>query len=151
MELAQMTMEERETFLDGLRMNRGKVVDFLRKLDESMKVFVYSKRETRYVDNFRIWEEGHEYRHFIELTESQKDEFNRPMTVGSLIEGLSSCYAYKESSYADSILVNVTNEKGQSTANFHFVQKDGSLYIIGDKPLYEYYDENRLLNEKEKT
>lgn len=148
MELAQMNAAEREVFLEEIRMTRGKVVDSLRTFDETMKVFVYSGVKKDYVDSFRIWEEGHETRHFMELSESQNDEINCPMTVGSLIEGLSSCYDYKDSSYVDRILVNVMNEKGQSTANFHVVQRDGSLYVIGGKPLYEYYDEERLLKTK---
>lgn len=133
---AEMTEDAYYKLIEETAKTKLKVLNKLKLLPKNMKVFVYSRSEGKYVNVLYVWEEGHDYRHFIELMPERK--YGEPMTVGKLIPKLKECYSKHGRDYANGISVNVTTEDGHSTANFDFIIKNNSLYCIGKTPLYKY-------------
>jgi len=140
MNIKDMTPDEFRDFCNSITNTKGKVLSFLKKLNKGAEVFIYDKYEKKYTNIFEIWTEGHDTRHFIEFSSYGKCS---PMTVRRLIKELSDSYKEKGSKYANSVMVNVANLKGNSTANFDYTMRNGDLYLTGKKPLYEYYAEYR--------
>ena len=138
--IKDMTSDEFTDFCRNITNTRGKLLSFLKKLNKDADVFIYNKYEKKYTNIFEVWTEGHDTRHFIEF--SSYGECS-PMTVRRLIKELSDSYKEKGNQYANSVMVNVANLKGNSTANFDYTMKNGDLYLTGQKPLYEYYAEYR--------
>lgn len=138
MDFLKMSEKAFYDFCDGLKMTNGKLVEQLKLLPKSMKVYVYADRRKAYVNDFYVWEEGHEYRHFIELM--YFEGVGEPMTVGKLIVQLQKCYSYKGKNYSKGVVMNVKNLQGDLTANFELQIKDGSLYVVGKKSVFRYLD-----------
>lgn len=135
-ELFTMSQDDFYKACRKLTKTKGKVLDTLSLLPKSMKVYVYSRHQNAYVNDIYVWEEGHEYRHFIELMTDAT--YGEPMNVGKLINQLKDCYRKEGKSYSGNVAVNVNNENEDMTANFEMKVKDGSLYFIGKAPIYYY-------------
>lgn len=134
----KMSKKSFYAYCDDIAQTKGKVIERLKLLPKSMKVYVYTDRLKGFVNEFYVWEEGHDHRHFIELMYCE--EAGEPMTVGKLIGKLEKCYSYKLESYSKSVVMNVRNADGDSTANFELQIKNCSLYFVGKKSIYHYSD-----------
>lgn len=139
----EMKEQDFYTYCEHLKRDRGEVISLLGKLKKDMPVFVYCKDTKQYTDEFGLWVEGHDHRHFI----SVDIEFQpKKMTVASLIKELKLAYCEKSRAYADTVAFNVYNKKGLYTSNFECRIKNGNLYLFGKKPVYQYLNKYYELN-----
>lgn len=123
-------------------MERKKLLDKLQGFSKHLEVFVWDVSTQEYINEFHVWEEGHDHRHFIDLDKLHNEEYlhlNKRYTVGELINDLKQTYKKYSKEYSDTITVNVNNRKNENTSNFDMVYKNGKLYFVGKEPNWKKF------------
>lgn len=121
------------------RMTIGSLTLLLKSLPKSMSVKVCINN-LGYTDKIYVWQEGHEYRHFVELMFNEWDNEPKSYTVGDLIADLNKCYKDKDDSYRNNIYINIDAPLKylSSTSVIDVTVKNGVLFLKGKKPSYMY-------------
>ncbi|MCL1696349.1 hypothetical protein [Lysinibacillus sp. BPa_S21] len=123
-------------------MERIELITKLKHVPKNTEVYIWDTSTRQYIDTFFIWEEGHDYRHFIDLDYLHSKEhkhLNKRYTVGEFINDLKQTYKRMDQNYANTITVNVNNKKNENTANFDLKYKNGKLYLVGRVPNWKLW------------
>jgi len=117
------------------RMSIGSLTSLLKALPKSMSVKVFTN-DLGYTDKIYVWEEGHDYRHFIELMYNRWDNKPKSFIVEDLLSDLNKCYKNKSNNYRNDIYINVDAppKYRSSTSVIDATVKNGVLYLKGNKP-----------------